>query len=219
MLPAPRSSRRRWRSAPRAPRGGLLDIARNRSRMEFRHQRHRRAACGSSLPIINVPYCSKKSRKELSCVFFATIVSKCRLRVRSFTTMGLSLRGIFMARSSVGQRRNGGSGAEDSAESRQETGSPGVRVAGGSDDARFQPAGDRGRADAVVLFRRRHPEQSGDDHLHRLQRAGRPRDRRAADRHAGTGRDASPAPRSSPTRAGRTWPGAWGRSRGSTAPA
>ena len=33
------------------------------------------------------------------------------------------------------------------------------------------------------------PEQPGDDHLHRLQRAGRPRDRRAADDHAGTRRD------------------------------
>ena len=35
----------------------------------------------------------------------------------------------------------------------------------------------------------RRPEQPGDDHLHGLQRAGRPRDRGVADDHAGAGRD------------------------------
>ena len=60
----------------------------------------------------------------------------------------------------------------------------------------------------------RHPEQPGDDHLHRLQRAGRPRDRGLADDDARTGRDAfAEHLDSSPTRAARTWPGAWGRSR------
>ena len=38
-----------------------------------------------------------------------------------------------------------------------------------------------------------------------------------ADDHAGAGRDVRRAPRSSPTRAARTWPGAWARSTGSTA--
>ena len=69
----------------------------------------------------------------------------------------------------------------------------------------------------AVVFRRRGPEQPGDDHLHRLQRAGGPRDRRVADDHAGTRRDVRERLAPSPTRAARTWPGAWGRSRGTTA--
>ena len=77
----------------------------------------------------------------------------------------------------------------------------------------------------AVVFRRRGPEQPGDDHLHGLQRAGRPGDRRLADDDARTGRDVhqlvvtldgttTTQPR---IRAVRTWPGAWGRSRGTTA--
>ena len=84
-----------------------------------------------------------------------------------------------------------------------EAAGPGDRAAGGPDDARLEPAGDRGRADAVVVFRGRRPEQPGDDHLHRLQRAGRPGDRRAADDDAGAGRDVLPSASQQPDQSGQ----------------
>ena len=71
------------------------------------------------------------------------------------------------------------------------------RATGGPADARFQPARHRGGEDPVVLFRRRDSEQPGDDHLHRLQRAGGHRDRGVAD-------DDPPARRDVPERLAAT---------------
>ena len=88
-----------------------------------------------------------------------------------------------------------------------QTDPPRVRAAGGpplcSTPGSCRPRSSWRRI-ALVVHRRRRPEQPGHDHLHRLQRAGRPGDRRVADRRRSQpGRDARRAPRNQPDQSGQ----------------